>query len=262
MSELTMADSQHAWAAFTGVDKKKYPGESETWSLSQLWATADGGATWSLLMSGDSLPNMPFRMAFVSPLEGWADAVSQVPSVPTVLHTLDGGRTWSRSALPLPAGYITVDPERDHPTEAGGHLVLSGAVNKYQLTSDVAPPWAFVSWVSADGGASWTVGSSTLIGNGWMLAAFNAYIGMADEAAPTTVRLFDTHDPTSAFALDASSICGGQDASVTSVQVASRSDAWVLCRHLSRASGDLAENDYLYATLDGGKTWRPLLGAP
>jgi hypothetical protein len=257
-----MADSQHGWAAFTGVDKKKYPGESETWSLSQLWATADGGATWSLLMSGDNLPNMPFRMAFVSPLEGWADAVSQVPSVPTVLHTLDGGRTWTRSTLPLLAGYITVDPERDHPTEAGGHLVLSGAVNKYQLTSQVAPPWAFVSWISADGGASWTVGSSTLIGNGWMLAAFGAYIGVADEAAPTTVRLFDTHDPTSTFALDASSICSGQDASVTLVQAASSSDAWVLCRHMSRASAPPVEHDYVYATSDGGKTWRSLLGAP
>ena len=248
IAEFAVLDGKHMWARLTPAAPWVGAGQ-----LDHLWSSADGGATWSRL-PGDGTPVQ--SLFFDSPLEGWAE-ISDHPSGhpwPEVLHTRDGGRTWSVAMLPVPTGYTWVEGGRNHPTKAGGRLLLYGVVSA--LGSDGAGQWALVTWTSEDGGASWTVGSTTPVGagNGLSLDSWGAYFGLTSPDAPAIVRFFDLHDANSMFAFDASSVCAAR---VAMAQAISTRDAWVRC-------GSSPDNSHssLFATSDGGATWRPLLGAP
>lgn len=90
---VTAFDALHAWAI---VGLPPYPfGPAPT----ALLRTIDGGAHWT---------RTTFRtpvgaLDFVSPMEGWATTWVREPSAPDsrLVHTVDGGRTWQPTALPV-----------------------------------------------------------------------------------------------------------------------------------------------------------------
>lgn len=93
---VEMLDGQRIWAQLDANGQM------------ELWATTDGGSTWSLRLSGRS--NRWPQFTFVSQDEGWGwlgTIVSGRISDARSVHTLDGGRTWTSAPLPLPADYPT-----------------------------------------------------------------------------------------------------------------------------------------------------------
>ena len=76
-----------------------------------LLRTADAGATWAGLVIPDSV--YPFAMTAASADEAWLAGIRSpgTPakrSAPVVVHTTDGGATWSRVTLPLPSTTVAI----------------------------------------------------------------------------------------------------------------------------------------------------------
>jgi hypothetical protein len=144
-----------------------------------IWRTADGGATWSLVLQADSQCNVAFapddgQLAYAA--LGYAVAISH-----------DAGATWAIDyAAGIYATHIAVGP-----LEAGGRRrVYAGGFNTI--------------WLSLDGGATWTKDASTTItdtrqalhdfqsaclGNGGGLGGFGGYIQYAGAVAGQTLAV-------------------------------------------------------------------------
>jgi photosystem II stability/assembly factor-like uncharacterized protein len=67
----------------------------------ELYVTRNGGATWQSLGSPVAETEQALRVQFLTPEEGWLDAVA---SKPYAFKTVDAGRTWRRVLLPAPQG--------------------------------------------------------------------------------------------------------------------------------------------------------------
>lgn len=114
---------------------------SAGWALGDglVLATADGGLHWGPL--GEPAQGTLRRVHFVSRTEGWgvaggADQAVEGPMVPTgatrLVHSVDGGRTWSAQAAPAPPQSVCFTSPAD------GWLASGTRV-----------------WRSTDGGRSW-----------------------------------------------------------------------------------------------------------
>jgi photosystem II stability/assembly factor-like uncharacterized protein len=84
--DLYIADVNHAW----GTDY-----------IGQVWGTSDGFKNWQLLnsqMAGDPNSDMNMKaLSFVDAAYGWGITKTKL------LHTTDGGRTWSEIVYHLTA---------------------------------------------------------------------------------------------------------------------------------------------------------------
>jgi hypothetical protein len=58
--------------------------------------------------------------------------------------------------------------------------------------------------------------------------------------------------------IDTRGFCTGPNAYVVGAWAATTRDVWATCEHRQSTS----DVTYLYATTDGGLTWRPFMGAP
>jgi|GEM_PF-1923349 len=105
VASYTLTDPLHGWATFADV------------SATRLFATRDGGESWS------RLPDLPAGRIplFRGPAEAW---MSGDPSTapPEVFSSADGGATWTRHILPPPLAGMS----RDAVPQAGGYLGLGG----------------------------------------------------------------------------------------------------------------------------------------
>ena len=256
---LEMLDGRRIWAQLDANGQM------------ELWATTDGGSTWSLRLSGKS--NQWPQFTFVSETEGWGwlgTIVSGRVSDAKSVHTLDGGRTWTSAPLPLPADYPTFVGMYQPPVVSGGRMVLALLA---EATSAKAPAYTALVLVSSDdGGASWNLSSTVPLLEGtqpsrvgqsgslfWMQAS-GQFPGPAltffDPLEPAFSATIDP--PTTVCqwpADDGSQTVGGGDGYV----VVSTTEAWLSC---GTFVGNARELDHVYTTTDGGKTWRGLLGAP
>jgi photosystem II stability/assembly factor-like uncharacterized protein len=134
------------WDARAGGLAVTYGTDQSATNLGML-VTADGGSTWSLAATIPLAPPMSndIVVAFVSRSE-W----TLVPDADTVMHTIDGGRTWTASpsvGLPgSPTELFMTDAER------GWALVQLNVclTFKSDCHSRTAP------YATTDGGASWS----------------------------------------------------------------------------------------------------------
>jgi photosystem II stability/assembly factor-like uncharacterized protein len=134
------------WDARAGGLAVTYGTDRAATNLGML-VTADGGGTWSLAATIPLAPPMgnDIVVAFVSRSE-W----TLVPDADTVMHTIDGGRTWTASpsvGLPgSPTELFMTDAER------GWALVQLNVclTFKSDCHSRTAP------YATTDGGASWS----------------------------------------------------------------------------------------------------------
>ena len=257
VGSLYMLDGRRIWAQLSGNGK------------AELWATTDGGATWSLRLSGES--DQLRRYTFVSETEGWGELgtiVSGRLTDPKLVHTLDGGRTWASASLPLPADYQGSAGMYLPPVVSGGRLVLYLSLGK--SAAGAIGNVALVLLLSDDGGASWTLTSTTAVNappqrvgqSGslfWLEAQTDALVQRLD--------FFDALNPLYGATIDPpTTVCqmptdhGSQRVGgAAGYVVLSTTEAWLAC---GASVGEERALPHLYATTDGGKTWRGLLGAP
>jgi photosystem II stability/assembly factor-like uncharacterized protein len=253
LASIDRLDARHAFAMFIGV---------ASMGAQQLWATSDGGNTWSMSASIDGpvagSPDWPYSFEFTTTLEGWGLGGFGQPSL---LHTVDGGRTWAESPLPYNYGSSFGFGLDEYPRESAGRLIVSADVSTTHAPDGSEIGEDFVTWASTDSGAHWTLDSDTPLGD---------VVKLSDPTWPgtlvfmprftATVRFFDTTTRRFTATVDASSVCGtgnGADGSVISdVSAFSATDIWLTCSHAPTAAA--AEAVYLYGTTDGGITWRLL----
>ena len=98
---LNFADTQHGWLMV-------YLGAGMMHNYVALFATSDGGATWTDILDpftdGGIQSFSKTGMVFVDPQTGWLTRDGQgVDPTPHLFRTTDGGVTWTRLDLPAPA---------------------------------------------------------------------------------------------------------------------------------------------------------------
>ncbi|HEY5168876.1 MAG TPA: YCF48-related protein [Thermoleophilia bacterium] len=125
--DVSFADDRHGWIAGDGV----------------ILGTADGGATWSTQYADDYVTLK--SISFANTQEGWAVGRSNKSGHPHVLHTTNGGLTWSGADGGLPELVAVRFADAQH-----GWAVCN------ILTVDSMP--ASGVYATSDGGASWKLG--------------------------------------------------------------------------------------------------------
>lgn len=109
----------------------------------RVYATADGGLTWSLIASELPVGCDKSGMAFSPAQAGWI--TSDCPAGSQVLVSRDGGAQWAPVQLPLPDSACSGGCQASQPQLAGDTTILE--LGSY--------PAAAVLLVSIDAGASW-----------------------------------------------------------------------------------------------------------
>jgi photosystem II stability/assembly factor-like uncharacterized protein len=253
---LEVEDAEHllVWNQ-TSVQPAGSTDPNDAYSTSLIWASADSGTTWKKLdatvhrpgLSGtEPLPALA-EVHVVSTTEAWAIALPA-----TLLHTLDGGLTWSASDLPMPLGSGAVNPlQIDAPPARFGSAMVAGAL----IWPTGASATKYVTWTSSDGGTSWAIASTTALPGQRALPTQTrlqtGLLALQDIAnAPKTIHLFSLETHAVVASMDASAACPVDGPSFVSLVDAS--DVWLTC---SKQAG-------LYASTDGGQSWQPLMGEP
>jgi len=256
--QLDMLDDQHGWLLLVN--------SSEVW---QLLATTDGGVIWTPVADTSKVKNAPNQVHFVSANEGWGSTRSN-----GIVHTLDGGKTWTAGDLPALAGSDSIAGLELWPQGSVGNLVLHGIVQHSPAQGEASEIW--MTWTSADDGLHWTAAGTQPIGEPSAVTVVEApgldpgLAGYAtSDTASSLVLLAPDGQPfTFGMPVIAASASHGYSLRVSSARAFSGTEAWIdlnTCFQPSiMTSGGFLRQRFgctlLLATSDGGKTWRPLLG--
>lgn len=122
-----------------------------------VYQTSDGGAHWKEMPSPsqDGTSYYTNGIVFRTPLEGWITASYHgAPDAP-LLHTMDGAKTWTLQAFPIPADYRGGYANTSPPTFYGADK-KRGILPVELVRSTPAPDHrATVNYETDDGGATW-----------------------------------------------------------------------------------------------------------
>jgi hypothetical protein len=89
------------------------------------------------------------------------------------------------------------------------------------------------------------------------------YVTIADADHSGVARAYDTNNLGVPITFDATTVCGGPDANVSISRIISTQKAWVNCWHTPPDPSDGSyQDDYLFGTTDGGKTWSAIPRQP
>jgi photosystem II stability/assembly factor-like uncharacterized protein len=231
---------------------------SATMSPGILWATADGGATWSRV--GALPPTLIDGVRFSDPGTLWAlgSTMTRTPAAARaskLFVSRDGGRTWQVVSLPAPPAELggTATLELPRALDSSRDLLLE----RLSFAANLGPTEVLL---SHDGGASWSVGATIETGFATGIVVLGPQhwltsIGSAADPAPLHETLDGgrTWRPIATAGLP-------NDHPLLSLDFVDSKTGW--------ASADSSDQGglpmQLYATSDGGATWRLLrpTGAP
>jgi photosystem II stability/assembly factor-like uncharacterized protein len=182
-AHMSFPDTLHGWVLLTQAG-------SSALSRGHLFATADGGKTWSPL----PIPPVDGRIQFVSESTGWlAGGVHQ----DYLFRTGDGGQTWLEVKIPLPEGltpYSFLNGDGNlyvtHPVVEGPYFETPDTgtaaliVRVEELKEDL------LTYSTADGGNTWQLtGRRNSLGGVGPLAFFDTTSFEVTRSANT----FDFH---------------------------------------------------------------------
>lgn len=123
-----------------------------------LYRTEDGGATWAKIadsVSGSLPSGMIAALRFVDEQRGWASTNTPEAGDLRLYATRDGGKTWSKSQLAIPADFERSWFEAKVPVFfEGTDLGLYIAQTEFASDGKEARPLLF--YVTSDGGATWS----------------------------------------------------------------------------------------------------------
>ena len=136
--------------AFWDADRGVAVGDSVGGAL-YILTTTNGGRTWTRLDAAPLPAALPNEGAFAASgtnvaVSGRSDAWIAT-GASRVLHSTDGGRTWSVATTPVPSGessgiFSVAFRDRDHGVVVGGdYRDESAAVNNAAITSDGGAAW-------------------------------------------------------------------------------------------------------------------------
>jgi photosystem II stability/assembly factor-like uncharacterized protein len=215
LNRVDFVDNAHGWAVGEPFETG---GNSSAPGAPAILHTTNGGATWTQQTNNVSPALDPTAendnegLSFVSPTEGWI-AVSSYGGLGNggaILHTSDGGATYSQQVLPnngnvadvyfvdASNGWAVNDNSEILNTTDGGttwtvQYATSGpsleAVAFYNVLRGVAVGDSGAIWVTKDGGTTWNPG---------VIAAPSGTfdnVTLTDVAFPTANRVAITTDP-------------------------------------------------------------------
>ena len=234
--DLSFSDNRHGWILNVFENGNRAP----------LQRTLDGGKTWSEIKS--SAPLMG-KIAFVTRRDGWL-ARSDF-ALPQLLYaTRDGGRQWRRVAIDVPRGWRGAQVFPDVPTFFGQRGVIPVSVVRSRRT-------AVAFYVTGNGGQTWRLRAIRPVAF-TILAPHNPFVHYV---------------PTSIASPSVWWIAAGRKHSFVAVTTNAGGSWRVSTRPSlpSRAASDISASDArhawlttsqrkvaIYATSDGGDTWRHL----
>lgn len=240
---LQFADPQHGWIEVLTAGMGALQ--------AQLFATADGGQTWSLVSStGPNPGQMPFGndLTFTNATTGYLTGAPRAAGGPNqrtwLYRTTDGGRTWVHQSLPYPADLTTGSVGVEKPVFFGqqGFLPVvvhthSGSVSLLYLTTDGGQNWTLAHRSSLP--LTYTFGDASDI---WALDQSNRSLYLSQD----TGRTWSTLPANAALSR---ALSGYYPSALTFVN---NRDGWFLLQGLQTGS------TRLLTTGDGGLSWQAL----
>lgn len=211
---------------------------------SDLFWTADGGATWSAdRPTGSGDVGNEGNVAFASATDG---VIVNAYHGSGVVATRDGGRTWAEATLAVPSGATGAQTFMGQPAFTGGRSGL--------MTVDVQNDASGAFWVygTSDLGASWTAVSR--VPAGFMEVAF---LDQQDWLSADGPEIAQTADAGKIWTRSPSTGLPGPG----SLLMADAQHGWAL---VSMAvcldfKSDCQSRTGLYSTADGGRSWAQLI---
>jgi len=275
------------------IDSIQFVDASHGWALGdhQLLVTSDGGARWTAASEpGDGLA----QVQFVSAAVGWGISGGLGAQGSPVVHTLDGGRTWEAvSSAPLADwvcfgtasdGWVAAGKDAYRTSDGGATWTraFTAPVRGSGWTSSIGCAGPAEAWLLTRGGAAMSQEAYALFrtadaGQSWAPVAAEAYFpaypsihlpvsntidcyaGPFEIVGPGRGAFVGVCDPMDVPTSVSSSFDGGR--TWTHVRIPGIADyPWAAIGFADATHGWLAgSNDgrgVLFATDDGGRTWR------
>jgi photosystem II stability/assembly factor-like uncharacterized protein len=261
---LAFADALHGWYLQPAFN-------SRTSQDFTLYRTADGGRSWSPLVTVDighptshGLSNAGVKtgLAFRDAQNGWIGQITPGQALMWLTH--DGGASWEPATLPPPAtGW---EPSADVSTGLDlQHSRYPDAIEATVMSPTAAPtaPRAYL-YVSAEGGRSWTgprpLPEPPAGAQPSAVAPPVAFAGPASWWYPRGSALFESQDAGQQWRPEGSLPGGRQFARLEAVDA---SHLWSIAGRPARCppSGDCLASwtdRGLLRTADGGRHWTPV----
>jgi photosystem II stability/assembly factor-like uncharacterized protein len=237
---FSFVDAKHGWLMLSpDHGMNSMPGE--------LLATQDGGITWNEVAHDGS--GLPFngQISFTNKTDGWLVGSETTTTRQYLYHTADGGRSWSKVDLPVPAS-VPGGSVNDIglPTPFGSQMLLP-------VTFEVSGKGISSGGVyhSADGGVSWQFAGGLIPD-----PVLPTFVTAAQGFALSWNGLYSTANGGASWkTVDAGrlSLLVKGDFNPQQISFVSPTVGWVLL-HPKRAG----ETPQLLKTVDGGQSWTNL----
>jgi len=223
----------------------------------EMYQTSDGGVTWLSVFNDDparpdasgSLPLSGIKngMTFLDLNTGWVTGTRPVDGEVYLFVTHDGGVSWSRQDIPLPAGYGTYQYMPQAP-------VFFGSDGFLPLTVYLSTTTEFTFYTTHDGGTTWIgdpANASSMIAPG-LYAFADLLHGWCWDGGTI---LYATTDGAQTWGKISTSLdLGGRLSQMEFVSgTAGGFTGWAL------TNMDDAGHSQLYRTTDNGITWTSLI---
>ncbi len=231
---LTFFDAKHGWLELQLAS-------SSNFKYGLLFATQNGGATWS------ELPRPPVvdQMDFISPTVGW---IAGGPAGDSLYRTTDGGKSWQAQTLPVPPG--TADAKRPQYSKPSFSNSNDGILPVTYLGTNDDPYSSFAVYTTSNGGNSWSQKSFEKL----------SVIGTVPSSAydSAIIRAFATGN---SFVIGSHMLSrplastGLSDLTIDAISFVDQYNGWLKASGDSCTSGPNCQTPTkLFATTDGGQS--------
>jgi len=238
-TQLFFLDAENGWAM---ADRGSSAGSQAV----DIYQTTDNGQTWIAVYQmtpgqADEPGTIPYTgsklgISFHDTLNGWITGTVSTPNTAWIFTTGDGGRTWSKQNLVIPANYqssiLAIQPPRFYGVAEGllaVRLTQASSATSLFTTNDSGVSWQNTNPVPVSGPIDCISLQACWVWNGVTLAATEDS-GKTWRQARTNVNL-----SSSLVLIDFTSQTNGFALSIPQIG-----------------------SSILYQTVDGGKTWTPL----